>query len=155
MVKKGIVFFTCLMMLFGFVGLSLSGDYPSKQEVVKFVEEGMAYAKEHGRDAFFKELMNPKGPFVRGELYFYAYDYNGVVLAHGAEPQLVGRNLYDMVDKKGNKLIQELIKAARSGGGWVEYYWPNPISKKIELKLGYAVPFDDTWWFGSGTYPEN
>ena len=131
---------------------STAGGHPTKDEVIKFVEEGMVYADQHGRDAFFKELMNPAGRFMRGELYFYAYDFKGVVLAHGTKPHLVGKNLYDLPDKSGKKLIQALIKAAQDGSGWVEYYWQNPTSKKVEKKLGYVVKLDETSWFGSGTY---
>lgn len=141
-------------MCIGFANSALAGEHPSKEEVVNFVEEGQAYAKKHGREAFFKEVMNPAGNFKRGELYFFAYDWAGTVRAHGAKPHLVGKNLINLSDKKGNKLIQDLIKAAKNGTGWVEYYWQNPTSKKVEKKLGYVVKLDDTTWFGSGTYAD-
>ena len=149
--NKWLVLFAGLTAVI-FASSAIAVGHPSKDDVVKFVEEGMLYAKENGRDSFFKELMNPDGPFKRGELYFYAYDFKGTVLAHGAKPHLVGKNLINLKDKKGLKLIQALRDAAASGSGWVEYYWQNPVSRKIERKLGYVVKLDDDSWFGSGTY---
>jgi hypothetical protein len=126
--------------------------HPTKDEVVAFVNEGLEYAKKNGREAFFKELMNDNGIFKRGELYFYAYDFEGLNLAHGAKPHLVGKNLIELTDKKGLPLIQALRDAAAAGGGWVEYYWENPETKVVQKKLGYVIKLDDGCWFGSGTY---
>jgi len=142
------------------IGLFLGGvpvsradeNHPTKDEVVAFVKEGLDYAKKNGKEAFLKEIMNDKGIFKRKELYFYAYDFQGVSLSHGAKPNLVGKNLIDLTDIKGLKLIQALRDAANAGGGWVEYYWQNPMTNKVQKKLGYAVKLDDTCWFGSGTY---
>lgn len=154
MTKKNLALLSAFTLLFALTTTVFSGEHPSKDDVVKFVGQGLAYAKTHGKDAFFKEVMNPSGEFIKGELYIYAYDYDGNVLAHGAKPHLVGKNLINMADKNGNKLIRELIKAAKDGTGWVEYFWQNPTTKKIEKKLGYAVNLDGISWFGSGTYSE-
>jgi cytochrome c len=126
---------------------------PSKAEVVAFVDKAVDYAKKNGKGKALKEFMNKKGEFVKGELYIYAYDFKGTVIAHGGQPDLVGKNLIDMKDKNGVMVIQGLIKLAESGGGWLKYLWPNPLdNNKIEPKLGYAKKVDDTWWLGSGIY---
>ncbi|MDD5712122.1 MAG: cache domain-containing protein [Smithellaceae bacterium] len=126
---------------------------PTKAEVVAFVKEAVAYAKENGKQKALKEFMNRKGPFVRGELYIYAYDFNGTVISHGGQPGLVGKNLIGMKDKNGVMVIQGLIKLAKSGGGWLRYLWPNPLhNNAVEPKLGYVEKVDDTWWLGSGMY---
>jgi len=126
-------------------------DHPSKEAVVKFVEEGLEFARKNGKEVFLKEITSGSS-FKRGELYFYAYDFNCVCLAHGAKPALVGKDLSDMVDVNGTKVIKELRDQAKTGSGWVVYHWQNPISGKVERKLGYVVKFDDGMWFGSGTY---
>ena len=150
--KKAIISITIIFVLFLSFAISMAADHPTKKEVVSFVKEGAAYAKKHGKTAFLKEIMNDNGNFKRGELYFYAYDFEGTVLSHGGNPKLVGENLIDFEDKTGFKLIAALRHTAAAGGGWVEYYWENPVSKKIEKKIGYVVKLDDTCWFGSGTY---
>jgi signal transduction histidine kinase len=49
--------------------------------------------------------------------------------------------------------IRALAETARSGGGYVVFIWPNPAQgNRDELKIGYVLPVDDTWWVGSGVY---
>ena len=150
--KKTIISISIIFVLFLSFAISMAGDHPTKKEVVSFVKEGAAYTKKHGKAAFLKEIMNDNGNFKRGELYFYAYDFEGTVLSHGSNPKLVGKNLINFEDKTGFKLIAALRDTAAAGGGWVEYYWENPVSKKMEKKIGYVVKLDGTCWFGSGTY---
>ena len=128
------------------------GKILTRQQVVDFVDEAIRYAKANGREKAVAEFNNPKGHFVRGELYIYAYDWNGIALANGGNPALAGQNLINMTDPNGVKVIQALIKVARSGGGWVSYTWPYPKTKTNEPKLGYANRVDDAWWLGSGMY---
>src|SRR5450759_4213831 len=87
----------------------------TRQDVVDFVDEAIAYGKKVGKDKAVAEFNNPKGKFVRGELYIYAYTWDGVALANGGNPSLVGQNLIDMTDPNGVKVIQELMKVARAG----------------------------------------
>ena len=126
---------------------------PSKAEVVTFVKSAVIYAKKNGKDMALKEFMDKKGQFIKGELYIYAYDFKGTVISHGGQPALVGKNLIGMKDKNGVMVIQELIKLASKGSGWLEYSWPNPVhNNAVEKKLGYVEKVDDTWWLGSGMY---
>jgi hypothetical protein len=46
-------------------------------ELVSFVESAVAYVQKNGKDKALKEFNNKIGPFVRGDLYIYAYDFNG------------------------------------------------------------------------------
>jgi cytochrome c len=126
---------------------------PTKAEVVAFVKNAVVYAKKNGKDKALKKFMDKKGGFVKGELYIYAYDFKGTVISHGGQPDLVGKNLIGMKDKNGVMVIQELIKLAAKGSGWLEYSWPNPVhNNAVETKLGYVEKVDDTWWLGSGMY---
>jgi two-component system NarL family sensor kinase len=35
----------------------------------------------------------------------------------------------------------------------VIFLWPNPGNDNlIEMKIGYVLPVDETWWVGSGVY---
>ena len=45
-----------------------------------------------------------------------------------------------------------MVDAAKKGSGYVDYFWQNPVSKKIEAKLGYVEKIDNTYWVGSGIY---
>jgi signal transduction histidine kinase len=48
--------------------------------------------------------------------------------------------------------IRALRDTAESGGGFIVFIWPNPGQEdRDELKIGYVLPVDDTWWVGSGS----
>ena len=57
-----------------------------------FVGEAAAYAREHGRTDALAAFNNPAGEFVRDELYIFAYDMNGTVLALPFQQALIGAN---------------------------------------------------------------
>ena len=48
--------------------------------------------------------------------YFYIYDLTGVNLMHPRQADLVGRDLWELRDSKGEPTIQKLIARARAGG---------------------------------------
>ena len=85
--------------------------------------------------------------------YFFIYDTSGVNLMHPRQPDLVGKNLWERYDAKGNPTIQRLIARARAGGGLERYMWEKPSTNKIAPKLGYVVMLDNWgWMLGTGIY---
>jgi cytochrome c len=129
--------------------LSVAAD---KEQLVGFVKKAAAFYKQNGMEKSFEEYSNPKGRFIEGELYIYAYDMKGTCVAHGANPKLIGQDLYEIQDVDGKYLIKELVKAAKNGSGFVEYKWKNPKTGEIEQKLGYVEKLDENYFAGSGIY---
>jgi two-component system NarL family sensor kinase len=85
--------------------------------------------------------------------YFFVYDLQGRVLMHSRQPELVGQNLWELRDPKGNPTIQRLIAQAQAGGGYVEYLWRQPSSERMAPKLGYVVALPQwNWMLGTGLY---
>jgi two-component system NarL family sensor kinase len=85
--------------------------------------------------------------------YFFVYDLNGTVLMHSRQPELVGRNLWDLRDPQGRLTIQELIAQAKAGGGYVDYLWRKPSTAQVVPKLGYVVALERWhWMLGTGLY---
>lgn len=85
--------------------------------------------------------------------YFFVYDLNGVNLAHPRQPELIGKNLWEMRDSSGLPVIQKLIAAARSGDGFQRYHWRKPSTAHEVDKLGYVVMLDRWGWvLGTGIY---
>lgn len=85
--------------------------------------------------------------------YFFVYDTQGLNLVHPRQPDLIGRNLWDMRDPDGLHVIRELIARAAEGGGFQRYLWPKPSTGKIERKLGYTVQLPRWGWvLGTGIY---
>jgi cytochrome c len=72
--------------------------------------------------------------------YIFVYDLKGTIIAHGANPKLVGKNLMGLKDVKGNMFAAEFVSVAKDNGhGWVEYWWPKKGSKVPTQKVSYIV----------------
>lgn len=85
--------------------------------------------------------------------YFFAYTQDGVNIVHPMIPEFVGEDLYNFQDREGNFLIQGLLNAANSGGGYYRYIWERPPLMEQEDKLGYADLVEPWgWMFGTGLY---
>ncbi|HUU75350.1 MAG TPA: cache domain-containing protein [Methanoregulaceae archaeon] len=122
-------------------------------DLVTFVEDARTYAQENGREAALAEFNKPNGSFIRGDLYVFAYDYQGNVLALPFQPELIGTSRWDIQDIKGQKYIREMTVVARNGSGFVHYIYPNPAEQyAFEPKLSYVTGVDEDWWLGSGIY---
>ena len=77
--------------------------------------------------------------------YIFVLDSRGTMLAH-PDKSLVGKNLWNLEDVNGKKHVQELIEAAKNGGGFVDYYWTKPGEKEPSPKLSYAMYFEPWDW---------
>ncbi|HEX5392190.1 MAG TPA: cache domain-containing protein [Rhodocyclaceae bacterium] len=85
--------------------------------------------------------------------YFFVYDMKGVNLVHPRQPELVGKNLWELRDPQGIPVVQGLIRAAQAGGGYFSYMWEKPSNQQLAEKLGYAVSIPRYgWMMGTGLY---
>lgn len=85
--------------------------------------------------------------------YFFLYDMRGRNLMHPRQPELVGRDLWDLTDAGGQPTIQKLVAAAQNGGGFVRYMWDKPSTHQSVPKLGYVEPIPQWGWMvGTGLY---
>lgn len=143
------VFITTLLI----AGLAHAQQRASADEAVKFVKNAVSYLKKHGKEKAFADFADPRNKqFHDRDLYIFVYDLKGVCLAHGNNPKMVGKDLSQMKDANGKTIIQDFIELGKSkGAGWVEYSWPNPITKNVELKTSYIVKVDDML-LGAGVY---
>ena len=88
--------------------------------------------------------------------YFFVYDLQGHVVMHPRQPDLVGQDLFEMRDPHGRATIQDLLAAARAGGGFVDYYWRRPSTGQVAPKLGYVVELPRWGWMvGTGLYRDD
>ncbi|MBT1075693.1 cache domain-containing protein [Geobacter grbiciae] len=109
-----------------------------KDEAVKMVKEAAALYKANGLEKALDALNDPKGQFVKGALYVFAYDVNGILIANATAPDKIGQNVLDVPDSKGKKFRKEIVeRAKKEGSGWVDYTIINPKSKVEEQKTSY------------------
>ncbi|MDD2903232.1 MAG: cache domain-containing protein [Syntrophales bacterium] len=116
------------------------------------VEKAAAYHKANGKDKAIAAFNNPKGEFVQGDLYIFMMDENCNTLAHGANAKLVGKNVAELKDADGKLFMQAMRDTAKKGGGWVDYKWSNPATKKVQAKSSYIMPLGDGLFIGCGIY---
>ncbi|WP_293266498.1 cache domain-containing protein [Neptunomonas sp.] len=91
--------------------------------------------------------------YGRGDGYIFAYDYSGVNIVLPPKPELEGKNLINLADINGVRLIEDLITAARNGGGYVSYLWDKPSKRREVPKLSYAIDLKEFgWMIGTGFY---
>ena len=105
--------------------------------------------RQEGPDKAFPVFDAKDGPFHDRDLYVMVYDQSGKNVAHGANPVLIGKQLLDLKDTDGKLLIREFV--AIQDQGFVDYKWPNPITKKIDQKTTYIVRVDN-FLIGVGAY---
>lgn len=121
-----------------------AGEHSSKDDAVAFVKKAIGYIKQNGKDKALEEFNKPKGPFIDGELYIVVIDLNGVMLADGTKPKLVGKSLLDIKDVNGKQFVREEVELAkRKGKGWVDFEWVNPVTKAMEHRSSYFERIDD------------
>lgn len=84
------------------------------------------------KEDVFSAMGYPLGRFISGDLYLYALAFDGVHVAHGDIPGLIGTNGLNYRDANGKMVNQEIIqklKSKASGGIWVEYFSKNAPKK--------------------------
>ena len=123
---------------------------------VKLAQSAIAPLLASGRndDATRDEAMRTLARLDFGtDGYFFLYDMRGRNLMHPRQPELVGRDLWDLTDARGQPTIQKLVAAAQSGGGFVRYMWDKPSTHQSVPKLGYVEPIPQWGWMvGTGLY---
>jgi signal transduction histidine kinase len=109
-------------------------------EAKAMVEKAAALVKAEGTEKALAEIGNPQGQFVKGELYVFAYDLTGMMVAHPVNPKLVGKNMLEVPDAGGKLFRKEIIELAKTkGSGWVDYKYKNPQTGKVEDKTTYIM----------------
>jgi signal transduction histidine kinase len=113
-------------------------------EAVAMVKKAAAYIAANGKDKAFAEISNPSGQFKDRDLYIAVLDKTGLTLAHGGNPKLIGKSMIDLKDVDDKHFIKAFLDVdATKGSGWVDYKWPNPVSKAIEKKSTYVEKAGD------------
>ena len=116
------------------------------------VEKAIAYYKAEGKEKAFSEISNPDGRFMKGDLYVFVYDLNGVAIARPVQKGLIGNNITDAKDGAGRLYVKERLELAKTKGkGWQDYKYFNPTSKKMEDKRAWIEVWDG-YIFGCGAY---
>lgn len=127
-------------------------DRGTTAQAQAMVKKGIAYIKKNGKEKAFADFADAGNKeFHDRDLYLFVYDMNGVNLSHGANPKMVGKNLIDL-KVEGKPIIKDMVTALKTkNDGWIDYQWPNPVTKALETKSSYFEKVDD-YFVGCGAY---
>jgi signal transduction histidine kinase len=118
------------------------GGTPERAKAM--VERAAEFMEANGRDETLAELSKSDGRFVEGDLYVFAYDLKGTVVAHPLIPSLIGQNLLGKPDSQGKLFRDEINELAKTqGSGWVEYTYVNPATGQEGPKTTYVLRSGD------------
>ncbi|MGA9098757.1 MAG: cache domain-containing protein, partial [Methanotrichaceae archaeon] len=135
--------------------MSANFSQAARNYLVNFVDSAVKYAKENGKDKALKEFNDKNGTFFNGNMYVFAYDFNGNTLALPIQPNLIGTNRTDVTDPNGVKFVRDMMDLAKEGRGFTYYIYPDPAKNMTQrLKLSYVEKVDDDWWLGAGLYAQ-
>jgi cytochrome c len=132
-----------IVILFVIVGLAHAQYRSTPAEARAMLGMAIAFYKVNGPEKALAAFNDPKGSFIKGDLYIFALDLNGKILAHGVKAGLIGKSMREIRDADEKNFIGEMVEVAKSkGAGTVEYKWENPDSLVVERKSSYIQKID-------------
>lgn len=82
-----------------------------------------------------------------GALTHFAASYDGLSLLGPGK----GTNVLDVQDAQGRFIVRQMIKNARSGGGFLRYQMPTQLGSENYEKISYCLPVAGwNWYVGAG-----
>lgn len=134
-------------------------EHGTADEAVALVKKVIVYYKANGPDKTWAEInRRDHSMFTSKDLYVFVGGVgpNTPTPAHGANPKLVGKvmtDLKDVDDVPFTRMMHEIANS-KEGKGWVDYKWPNPVTKQIEKKSTYVERLDDKYYVACGIYKQ-
>ena len=150
--------FTALLIVFVMMSFSCAKESPdvkrgTAEEAKALLSKAVAFYKANGQEKAFAAFNDPKGQFVSKDLYIFAFDMDRKVIAHGADPDLINKDLMKVPDADGNYFMNTMVNVAKTQGkGVVDYKWKNPATGKIEPKSTYVEKVADNVALACGNY---
>lgn len=89
-----------------------------------------AQALSQDYEGTIKDINQGIPPYLDAEnpdLYVFVYDIDVNMVAHAANPRMVGANYHQKTDVAGNAFRDHIVEGAlQNGTGWVDYVYSNP-----------------------------
>ncbi|MFA0549599.1 methyl-accepting chemotaxis protein [Vibrio lentus] len=166
-------FIPLLLMAIGMMSVTYMKSTELTAQQVESTRSNMMAMKEKELKAYLQMAYSSISPFLDkgatleealptlktleyGESgYIFGYDSKGVRVVVGQNSDGIGKNYYDLQDKKGNYLIRDLIKNSKLGE-FTTYYFPK-LGQSVALpKLSYSI-FIPQWdlMLGTGFYTDD
>ena len=86
--------------------------------------------------------------------YIFVVTYDGTTLMNDTQRHLIGKNIWNLTDPNGIKVIQEERKAVENpDGDFIYYSWNKPSKHQVLPKVSFMRGIEDwKWMIGAGVY---
>jgi len=86
--------------------------------------------------------------------YIFVVSYSGTVIMNVSQPHLIGKNIWNLEDPNGFKVIQAERKAVENPeGDFIYYVWNKPATSAPSPKVSFMYGIQDwQWMIGAGVY---
>lgn len=94
----------------------------------------------------------------RSNEYFFIFDSQANIVAHGGKPALKGQNFSSTKTEDGDAVFSRMSRLANQSGanGMFSYHWPKAGSDKPQPKISYVGSVSDWGWvIGTGVYVDD
>jgi len=84
--------------------------------------------------------------------FMFVRTFDGIQLVSISRPELIGRDISLLTDPDGVNSHQLFLKVVKKpDGGFIDYSWFNPSTRKVELQRSFAKSVPELGWYvGSG-----
>lgn len=151
--SKSIPIFIIFSLFFTIVNAQ---ETASKDEIIAKCTKAAEIIKNKGNQEAINAVNDTSGEFIWKDTYVYIMDMNATIMAHGAVPKFIGKNLMGLKDPITKKhWYPEVYKRIKAGekNGWFDYHWKKSEGKGIFKKHCYFVKEGDLVIF-AGIYGE-
>ncbi|MFK7834784.1 MAG: cache domain-containing protein [Sulfitobacter sp.] len=84
---------------------------------------------------------------------FFVYDYDGTQLVSPRQTDRINANWSGQTDSEGTPVVDEIIRIARNGSGYLSYLWPKPSTGAEARMITYVTSFPSwRWAVGTGVF---
>lgn len=137
--KSSFYNFIFILVISFFIAAPAGATEKLSQDAVKALTlEAANLIAEQGLDGARPNFYS-EGKFKHGEIYVNVINGAGTWLVYPPRPAGEGQSVINVKDADGRFLVKDIIEIAeKSGEGWVEYRWLNPVSNKIEPKITFV-----------------
>jgi cytochrome c len=149
------------LFVLGMASTAAGQEKATAQEIVSKVQQAAdtlaKSATAPAGEASLTQFNQKDSPWVFKDSYVFVLDCSkNTMAAHPIKPDLVGKDIAQMTDTKGNKFFGQLCAATQKASGvWVEYWWPKPGEKEGSRKISYARQAGSTpFVVGAGIYDD-
>ncbi|SMH58213.1 cache domain-containing protein [Azospirillum agricola] len=135
---------TVLPVLLLLLVIALAAGAPARTrgtdaEAGAMMDRAEQFLRRHGAAAAVGAFADREGVFIDRDLYPMLLDREGVMVAHGWTPALIGSSLLDLRDVDGKLFMKEALEGVeRQGRADVTYQWLDPLSGQITRKTLHA-----------------